>query len=219
VPDGARIIYRGRNIVAAYTLPGGTEVNIKAFRIPHIINRMAYGWWRGSKAARSYRNALRLRRIGIPTPEPYAYIEEHSPGRLLRRSYFVSEQLPAEYQEIRHADRRADFAQLVEALAGFIASLHRQGVWMKDLSPGNVMARRRTGDGTDGYDFALLDINRMDFGVGDLRPLVRSCGTLLDSERALTLFAGFYAAALGIDGAHTQDVILRRFRRVNHIKS
>ncbi len=221
VPADARIIYRGRNFVAACPLLSGDEVNVKAFGIPHLINRMAYGWWRGSKAHRSFHNALRLRRLGLPTPEPYAYIEEYTPGRLLRRSYYVSEQLHPDYVEIRHVDRRPDFARLVEALADFIARLHRKGVWMKDLTPGNVMARRIPGaDGApDTYTFSLIDINRMQFGVGDLRPLIRSCGTLLDSEAALTLFAGFYAAALGIDGAEAEDVILRRFRRVNHIRS
>ena len=131
----------------------------------------------------------------------------------------MSEQLSPDYKEIRLIDRRDDFAAVVEALARFVARLHRKGIWMKDLSPGNVMVRRITGkDGAaDTYSFALVDINRMKFGVGDLRTLARSCGTLLDSEKALILFAGLYAAALGVDGAWAEEIILGRYRRINHI--
>lgn len=214
VPADAEVIYRGRNIVARLHCDSGADINIKAFRTPHIINRMAYGWWRGSKARRSYDNALQLRRMGIRTPEPYGYIEEFTAGRLLRRSFFLSEQLPADFTELRHVDRRDDMPALVEALAAFIAGVHRRGVWMKDLSPGNVMGRRTpAGD----YEFALIDINRMAFDTGDLEPLVRSCGTLLDSEAALTLFAGFYARELGIDGARAEETIINRYRKINGI--
>lgn len=212
IPADARFIYRGRNIIAATPLLDGAEANIKAFRAPHIINRAVYGWFRGSKACRAFHNGLRLRRLGVRTPEPYAYIEETSRTRMLRRSYFVSEQLHPDYEEIRFVHRRPDFGPLVEALAGFVADFHRKGVWMKDLSPGNVMVRRLP-DGA--YHFALIDINRMEFDTSDIRLLTASCGTLLDSEEALSLFAGLYAGRLGIDGAEAEEIILKRFERVN----
>ena len=57
----------------------------------------------------------------------------------------------------------------------------------------------------------------MAFDTGDLQPLVRSCGTLLDSEAALTLFAGFYARELGIDGTRAEETIINRYRKINGI--
>lgn len=216
VPADARVIYRGRNLIAAAPLLGGTEVNVKSFHVPHLLNRCIYGWWRGSKANRSFHNALRLLNLGIDTPTPYACIEEYTCGGLLRRSYFVSRQLPDGFTDVRYVDRRPDFEELVSALAAFVARLHRKGVWMKDLSPGNVMVRRSDGDGGKArYHFVLVDINRMDFGVSHLDKLVRSCGTLLDSEEALVFFSGAYARQLGIDGAHAADLILTRYRKVN----
>lgn len=211
IPADARTVYRGRNLITACPLLSGGEANVKAFRTPHLINSCAYGWVRGSKAYRSFHNALRLCKLGVNTPQPYAYIEQRTSCGTLRRSYYISRQLPDAYTTVRGVHKRPDFEALVEALAVFVAGFHRKGVLMKDLSPGNVMVRYSH---TVGYRFALVDINRMEFGVTDTDRLVRSCGTLLDSEKGLTLFAGIYAGLMGLDPQSTTDKILERYRSV-----
>lgn len=211
IPADARTIYRGRNLITACPLLSGGEANVKSFHKPHLINSCAYGWVRGSKAYRSFHNALRLCKLGVNTPQPYAYIEQRTSSGMLRRSYYICRQLPDAYTTVRFVHRRSDFEPLVEALAAFVAGFHRKGVLMKDLSPGNVMVRLSE---TTGYRFSLVDINRMEFNVTDNDRLVRSCGTLLDSEEGLTLFARTYAGLMGLDPENTLRQILRRFRSV-----
>lgn len=211
MPSEAEVIYRGRNIIARYRLGGGNMCNIKAFRLPHLANRLAYGLWRGSKAQRAHCNALRLAELGVRTPAPYAYVELHGAAHEMRDTFFLSEQLPDGFAEIRHIIRRPDAERMCEALAAFVADFHKKGVWMKDLSPGNVLARTLP-DGK-GYEFALVDINRMEFGVADKMLLMRSCGPLLDSDTALRMFGRRYAALVGLDPEATAKELVEYRRR------
>ena len=69
LPVDSRMVYDGpRNTVVAVTAEDGTDVSIKAFRVPIWINRIAYGMLRPSKASRSFNNAMRLISLGFDTP-------------------------------------------------------------------------------------------------------------------------------------------------------
>ncbi len=63
-----------RNKIKLFELEGKT-INIKSFKIPHLINKIAYKYFRKSKARRSYEYANRLIENGIGTPQPIAYAE------------------------------------------------------------------------------------------------------------------------------------------------
>ena len=82
-------IYKGRNEIRI-ARAGERELAVKSFKIPHLVNRVAYTFPRPSKARRAYRNATVLLERGIPTPAPVAYIEQKS-GGLLSRSFYICE--------------------------------------------------------------------------------------------------------------------------------
>ncbi|MDE6498465.1 MAG: hypothetical protein K2L21_07380 [Muribaculaceae bacterium] len=194
IPSAATVIYDQRNRLASYKAHDGLTYNIKAFRIPHIINRIAYGWLRGSKARRAYDNAVRLCELNVATPLPYAYIEEFDAMHWLRRSYFVSSQLPDDFKQIRDAGLSDDFENIVREVADFVADFHKKGVWMVDLTPGNILWR----SSYDGYEFSLVDVNRMKFDVRKIDTLVKSCGRLFESAEARSLFATYYSEAMSL---------------------
>ena len=50
------------------------ELNVKRYRVPHLINRVIYRFFRQPKAVRAYEYALRLVAKGFETPAPIAYI-------------------------------------------------------------------------------------------------------------------------------------------------
>ena len=50
-------------------------LNIKSFKVPHLVNRIAYSFFRKSKANRSFEYANDLIKKGIKTPKPFAYFE------------------------------------------------------------------------------------------------------------------------------------------------
>lgn len=202
VPSGARLIYDGpRNKVYRCALAStlrtpvsADEINIKVFCVPNVINRFVYGNLRDSKARRAFDNALELLRLGFGTPRPIAFVEESS-LRVFGRSFYVSEQLSDEWRTLRDAQNWPDLEEVCGALARFMLRLHHAGVWMKDFSPGNVMMRRRDG----AIEFALVDINRMEFGVTDRRKLMSNFQCIFDTSdpAPVTLLASHYAQASG----------------------
>ena len=66
-----------RNKIRVFPVNGET-VNIKAFKVPNLINQVTYRFFRKSKARRSYEFANRLIEIGIGTPRPVAFAENFS---------------------------------------------------------------------------------------------------------------------------------------------
>lgn len=193
VPSGAKMIYKGRNRVYALTLPDGSEVNIKAFKIPRVLNPYIYTLFRKSKARRSYENSLQLMSLGINVPEPLAYIEIRK-GVKLGRSYYISRQIDA--QNVRDWDEKPDTEPLLRALAKEIVKIQKAGVLHKDFSPGNVLY---TGNQTDGYTFYYIDLNRMKFGVYDHRRLMTMFKAIsLDPDQTGRL-ARYFGEAAGLD--------------------
>ena len=130
---------------------------VKAFKIPHIINKFAYAYLRDSKAKKSYLNALKIAQF---TPKPLGYIEFFSFG-LLEKSYFISEKFDYDFtireplEDTNFTDRESIF----KALAQFTYDLHQEGILHKDYSPGNILIKKTS----IGYDFKIVDINRMKF--------------------------------------------------------
>lgn len=185
IPAAAIVLYRGRNTVA--TLPSRT-VCIKSFRRPGFFKAVLYGFFRKPKAVRAYTNAEKLRSLGINTPEPYGAVVCRQAG-LLRDSYYVCRQLNG-WHHLRGIEKRPDFDALAEALAAFMLRLHRRGVLMKDFSQGNVLFQQTK----NGYEFALVDINRMEFSVTDRRRLLDNFGAALDTEEAMLTLAEKYVA-------------------------
>lgn len=207
IPPEAIEIYRGRNIVVRYDTPHGA-VNIKQFKIPHIINRLVYGNLRHGKARHSFENADKLIAKGFHTPKPLAYIE-HRHGLLFGISYFLSEQLEG-YAEIRDLATLEHRAAIVEAIGQLMADLHRANIFMKDFSQGNVLWRREA-DGS--IRLALVDINRMAFGVHSTRRLMKNFRNVADDPDLLSDLALAYSRASGMPA----DEALRRANRARRL--
>ena len=80
-----------RNSLKLFQL-GGKTINVKSFRIPHLINQIVYRFFRKSKAQRSYEYANKLMELNVGTPQPIGYYEFKT-LLLFNRSYYISEQL------------------------------------------------------------------------------------------------------------------------------
>ena len=110
-----------------------------------------------SKGKRSYVNACHLCLNDIPTPRPIAYIEIRTRLGLVSESYYI-----CEYSDMGAIEdglnEQGDFNRpLTEALARFVADIHRKGVIHHDLNSTNIRYEIRG----DEYHFSLIDLNRM----------------------------------------------------------
>ncbi|MNQ28640.1 hypothetical protein D3C85_419340 [compost metagenome] len=149
-----------RNIIKLFDLDG-KKINIKSFKIPNLINKIAYRYFRKSKARRSYEYATILLEKGIGTPQPIAFLENFNFVGL-RDSYYASEHLVTDltYRELVEIPNYPDHDNILRQFTRFSFDLHEKGIEFLDHSPGNTLIKKKE-DGN--YEFFLVDLNRMEF--------------------------------------------------------
>ncbi len=191
----------------------GMHINVKAFRIPPFPNDFVYRSFRHSKAQRSYNHALELLRHGFHTPLPLGYSEcrqgirtfgKHGLWPRLTRSYYFCEQLPL--ANFRNWEQRPDIDRLLPAFGAEIARIHRAGIWFRDFSPGNIMAKETAGGS---YEFYYVDLNRMEFNVTDRRKLMQMFKSITFNDEWLDKLAAEYALAAGTDREKTVAMAIK----------
>ncbi|TPG43948.1 Kdo domain containing protein [Flavobacterium pectinovorum] len=149
-----------RNKIKLFDL-NGKKINVKSFKIPNIINKVAYKYFRKSKARRSFEYATILLEKKIGTPEPIAFLENFN-AIGLKDSYYASEHLITEltYRELVEIPDYPDHDNILRQFTKFTFDLHEKGVEFLDHSPGNTLIKKGA---ENQYDFFLVDLNRMNF--------------------------------------------------------
>lgn len=196
------VIYEGRNILRQYTIKN-LSVIVKRFKRPGLINRIAYRFFRLSKAHRSYQYGIELRRRGILTPQPIAFIEKHNFG--LTDSYYVSLESPFKrtMREFWFNPEIGDRHFILEAFGKFTSQMHQKEVLHLDYSAGNVLF-----DVEDGIPvFSVVDINRMRFGKVTEEEGYKSFKRLWLPNDVYIAIAKSYAAAHKYNEAHAIERI------------
>lgn len=148
-----------RNAIKAFDLQG-ERVTVKRFKVPNAINKFAYKFLRKSKAERSFTYANKLLELGIGTPQPIAYYEETSAIAFLK-SYYVCAFVDADFtfRELITDTSIPDVNEILREFTRFTFQLHENNVLFKDHSPGNTLIKRTS----EGIEFYLVDLNRMEF--------------------------------------------------------
>lgn len=197
-------IHKARNELRVAEIEG-EKVVIKAFKVPHLINRFAYAYLRDGKARKSYDNAITLQSLHVNTPEPIGLIEFFSWG-LLQESYFIARYEPYDFT-IREAfhHKIEDHQEVIKAFSAFTYDLHVKGVWHVDYSPGNILITRQEA----GYHFSLVDINRMEFKTIEGYEGLKNFAKFWAKEEDLTLLAKTYAHLAGLDEQQSIDTAMQ----------
>jgi len=138
-------------------------LNIKSFKIPHLINKIIYKYFRKSKARRSFEYATILLEKGIGTPLPVAFIEKYNWMGLIN-SFYVSEQLETEltFRDLDWYRDYPDRENILRQFTKFTFDLHEKEIFFLDHSAGNTLIKKMP---NGKYEFFLVDLNRMDFDV------------------------------------------------------
>jgi hypothetical protein len=183
-------LYKGRNTIKLFK-EQGFLLNVKSFKIPHLINKIAYAYLRGSKAKHSYSYGLELLKRGANTPEPVACVELLKSG-LFNRSYYVS--IHYSYDFTIRDLIGFDFPDKENILKQFAVftyeKLHKNGVHHLDYSRGNILITRKE---NREYDFSIVDINRMRFEKMDYLKGLQNFSQIWASEEELEIVAREYA--------------------------
>lgn len=191
---GNKFDERDRNSLKLFDLDGET-INIKSFKVPNLINKIAYRYFRTSKARRSFEYGNRLLENDVLTPTPIGYFEER--GLFFGRSYYVSKHLTYDltYRELIRDSEYVGDKDLLSAFAKFTHGLHQKNIHFLDHSPGNTLIVITD----EGYDFYLVDLNRMEFGPMDFKTRMSNFRRLSAIESQVKVTADAYANASGDD--------------------
>lgn len=155
-----KLLYDSRNQIRLFDVDGQKLV-VKRYKRHDIIKTISYSFFRPSKARRSFEHAEALRARGFHTPHEVAYLEETT-GGLIRQVYYACAYTDWQPIKPRLIEQEPFDHDLAVAYAHFVASLHTAGILHRDLNPTNVLFQK-----TDkGFDFELIDINRMQFFDG-----------------------------------------------------
>ncbi|WP_317129207.1 lipopolysaccharide kinase InaA family protein [Empedobacter tilapiae] len=150
-----------RNSIKKKRLESGRIVTIKSFKIPNIVNKFVYRFFRKSKAERSYEYAKELIRLGFLTPYPIAFVENKT-AVSFRDSYYFCELVEADltYRELVEIPTWENRNEILKQFTKFTFDLHEAGIEFLDHSPGNTLIKQV---GENQYEFYLVDLNRMNF--------------------------------------------------------
>lgn len=182
--DGAR------NSIKLFQVGEG-KLNVKSFKVPNAINKVAYRFFRKSKAERSFNYAQLLLAKNIGTPRPVAYAEETS-AVTFGRSFYVSEHLDYDltYRELVKEPDLPRHEEILRAFTRFTFELHEKGIEFLDHSPGNTLIRVNNRN----WDFFLVDLNRMNFRDLDFEERMKNFSRLTSKKEMVEVMADEYAA-------------------------
>lgn len=171
-------------------------INVKSFRVPNIVNQIAYKFFRKSKAQRSFEYANKLIELNVGTPQPVAYYTYETP-LLFNKSYYISEQLDCDltYRELTTNFNYPDHENILRAFTRFTFDLHEKGIHFLDHSPGNTLIKKVG----NGYDFYLVDLNRMAFKTLDFKTRIKNFSRLTIHKSMVEVMSDEYAKCTGED--------------------
>jgi len=190
-----KVLFEKRNIVKVVEFNNKKFV-FKYFKIPHIINKIVYRFFRDSKAKRSYDNSIKLKELNINTHEAIAYIEYNSLF-LFKESFYISNFFDYSY-EIRAVLKDKNFKNrdtIFQKFIEFTYDLHNKGVYHIDYSPGNVLIKEYDGE----YEFSIIDVNRMKFLDFDIDLRMKSMSKITKNMEDNKLFIKYYSYISGYE--------------------
>ncbi|WP_418180971.1 hypothetical protein ACNSOL_03440 [Aliarcobacter lanthieri] len=184
--ENKNTIHKARNEIKVVNY-NNSDLVVKSFKIPNFLNRIIYTFFKSSKAKKSYEYSLK---IGEFTPRPIGFIEFYDIF-LLKDSYFVSEKFDYDFT-IREPLLNKDFLkrdEVFRTFAKFTYSLHENGIFHLDYSPGNILVKEEN----DTFIFKVVDINRMKFLDLDIDLRMKNFSKLWAKDEDLVIIIKEYA--------------------------
>ena len=209
--ENSNTIHKARNELKVIDYMGVRTV-VKAFKIPNKVNQIVYAYFRDSKAKKSYNNAVKLRELGLNTPEPIGYIEFFR-GFLFKESFFIAKKFDYNFT-IREPLRNKELEnreKIIKDFVKFTYSLHEKNVYHKDFSAGNTLVSKKE---NEIYEFSVVDINRMEFKEVDLELGLDNFAKLWLDDEDIILIATTYAKLVNADIDKAIDILKKSDKKL-----
>ncbi len=221
--SGKDFVIGKRNTIKFFDIENEV-ISVKSFKKPNLINKIAYRYFRKSKARRSFEYASKLIEMQIGTAQPVAFFENFDVIGL-NESYYVCEHLENvfEFREIvqNEAFENRDF--IIRKFTQFTFEMHEKGIEFLDHSPGNTLIKDNN-NGT--YSFYLVDLNRMKFHETiDFQTRMKNLSKITHKKDMIEVMSNEYAQLLGENEALVFETMWKltsdfqfRFHRKKRIK-
>jgi len=133
---------------------------------------------------------------------------------LFRKSYYVSELVDYDltYRELTTDFSIPDYDNILRAFTRFTYQLHNKGINFLDHSPGNTLIKRKD----EGYEFYLVDLNRMHFEKMDFETRIKNFIKLTIHESMIKVMSNEYAKCTGEDEKKIFDLMWKYTREFQH---
>ncbi|MCW8896105.1 lipopolysaccharide kinase InaA family protein [Sulfurimonas sp.] len=195
-------IHKARNEIKIINFDN-KELVVKSFKIPNIINKIIYTFFKDSKAKKSYINSIKIVDF---VPKPIGFIEFRKFG-LINDSYFVSENFNYDFtiREPLLDGNFKDKENIFKAFAKFTLKLHENGIFHLDYSPGNILIKKEANN----YIFKIVDINRMQFKTLNLDDRLKNFSKLWAKDDDLTTIIKKYSKLTNNDERLCIEIALK----------
>ena len=208
---------QNRNSLKLYAF-NDYKVNVKSFKVPNLVNQFAYRFLRKSKAQRSYEYANILIKHNIGTPQPIAFYE-FKEYILFKKSYYISEHLNYDitYRELTTDFNYPNYKEILRAFTRFTFELHENNINFLDHSPGNTLITKVNG----GYNFALVDLNRMEFTKMSLKQRIKNFAKLTTHKFMIEIMSDEYSKCVNEDYNFILELMIKetdKFQQKFHNK-
>jgi tRNA A-37 threonylcarbamoyl transferase component Bud32 len=190
-------VFRGRGRLRAVKLRNGDAALIRPYRhgglLRHLLRGIFFSW--PPRPFRELAITEEVRRRGIPTVEVLGACVKRIAGPFYR-GWLVTRQLHGGedlWTAIRDGlVRRAGTKKVLNAVAGSLRVLHREGIYHRDLNLKNIVVRRES-DGVKGY---IIDFDRAMLFLGEVPPTMaqRNLDRLLRSAHKLDPKREYFSA-------------------------
>lgn len=189
-------IHDGRNKIVLFENQG-IKMVAKRFKQANLLQRVAYTFWRPTKAKRAYLFANELRKRGIATPHEIAYFEKSECG-FFKNGWFVCEACKDPQVFPLLVDAETFDEGLASAVAHHIAMMHEKGILFGDLNLCNFLYHSQDGGN---YTFTMVDTNRSKFSSSEitLAASIRNLRTVTHRKDLYSFILREYAKARGLD--------------------
>lgn len=206
-----KVIYKGRNELRVFDV-NGQKIVVKSFCLPNVVNKIAYGLLRSSKAQRSYEYACLLQEKGIGTPQPVGYYTERN-GLLFGRSYYASLLSACPYTYADFVKGNIPVSEnVLRAIGRVTGVLHENGFLHKDYSRGNILFS----EADDGkVQVEIIDLNRIRFCKVNMFLGCKNFERLPATPQMCQWMAEEYAKIRGFDVMECLRLINMAVRRVS----
>lgn len=172
LPGSVVLKKEGRSLVTQ--IPWEANANSAATRLcvkeigPGGLGSLIEETLRGSRGRRAWAASHALTRRGIPCPKAFGLYEKMAFG-IPHRSHLVTEFLEGTQSLLNFLEKifvgltREEKKSFLHALAKLVASLHREGLYHRDLQTRNILVRERA---PAGWELFVIDLE-------SVRPRVR----------------------------------------------